>query len=130
MIHHQQLEKEKWMSVDSHYYVHDIPGRLRVKIPMIKHHPFVARQVRSLFEHLKGIESISMNSLTGSVIFYYDPALILNEQILNILKENNLFDDTRAITNDHYIQNMVSKGGEAVGKVFFCWVLEKALEEV
>lgn len=111
-----------------YYYIHDIPGRLRIKTPVIKNNPDCIYQIRRLFEEIEGIKRISENMVTGSIIFYYDPHKIGQKQILEILKVNEIFDETRAITNDQYIQTAVSKGSHAVGRAVLGWVVSKALE--
>jgi copper chaperone CopZ len=111
------------------YYVHKIPGRLRVKIGIIKDNPAKGGRVQELLHSLNGVETCRVNPVTGSVTVHYDTNLITCEQILHFLEENNYFDESKAIDNEQYIRSAVSNAGEAVGKVVFNWALGKAFEE-
>ena len=63
-------------------YLHNVPGRLRVKIPSIKHMNYKARKVESLFEFREGIERVRANALTGSLTINYDPERVSVDQLL------------------------------------------------
>jgi hypothetical protein len=58
------------------YYLHHVPGRLRVKTPFIKGSEERALEVQNFLQRLGGIESISANTVTGSLTIYYNPAEI------------------------------------------------------
>lgn len=110
------------------YYLHSIPGRLRVKIPSVKGQADKANAVQSLLREMNGIESISANTVTGSVVVKYVPALLQSEQILSILKKNSLFDETSAVTMDLAVAEAGSKVGRALSKAFCGWAVGRALE--
>lgn len=105
------------------YYIHTIPGRLRVKIPLIKGDSPRAFQVQELLESLDGVESVAANTLTGSVVVNYDSDILTDEQLLGILERHNYFDESRAITNEEYML-----AGGAIGKAVFGWAVGKAFE--
>ena len=65
------------------FYVHDIPGRLRVKIPMLKGKTEMSDSVLGLFRNMTGVKNVSVNNVTGSVVFQYDPAVVRSNQILD-----------------------------------------------
>jgi hypothetical protein len=111
------------------YYVHHTPGRLRVRIPDVKGNTSRAKRVEKLFENVEGIDNVTLNALTGSVVVNYDTDMMGSEAILKILKENNYFDDARMITNEEYIQSSVSKAGKTVSKALFGWAVGKAIED-
>jgi hypothetical protein len=110
------------------YYVHNVPGRLRVKIPIIKCRKNKCREIARLFRDFNGIENMSVNDITGSVVINYDLDMIRPDEILKVLEDNGYFDKTQAIKNDKYLQKAASKTSEAVGKALFGWVVGKALE--
>lgn len=68
-------------------YVHALNGRLRIKIPEIKGSPMRARELEDHFRLLTGMEQVSANPLTGSLLFLYDPDLLTQEEIFGELKE-------------------------------------------
>jgi len=110
------------------FYIHHIPGRLRVKIPMIQGDEKAVGKVQALLQHFEGIRSVSANTLTGSIVVNYDTSALCSEQILAALKANGYFDESRAVSSDQYIQATVSKVGREVSKAFFGWAVGKAFE--
>jgi hypothetical protein len=91
------------------FYMHQIPGRLRVKTPFIKGNPERACEAERLLEFIPGIKSVSANTITGSLVIRYDPKTISAESITEALTDARLFNPAKAITNDEYIHAMASK---------------------
>ena len=110
------------------YYMHSVPGRLRIKIPAIKGHPEKAKTVQALLRDLDGIESIRANTITGSIVVRYEPGRSLSERIPSILTENGLFDKTRTFGMEHAVYESSSKAGQALSKAFCGWAVGRALE--
>ncbi len=110
------------------YYIHDVPGRLRVKTPLIKSRPQMADEVRTALGAVTGINSVTVNTVTGSIVIYYDARLITSKAVLDILIKKKYFDITRAVTNDQYIHSAASKAGMILGRALFGVFVEKALE--
>ncbi len=67
------------------HYVYNVPGRLRVKTPIVKRKRGSARHVEELVNRLRSIKSSSVNTTTGSVVVLYDPKTINSDVILNAL---------------------------------------------
>ena len=101
------------------YYIHSVPGRSRVKTPLIRGNEKMAEEVAGLLQTLRGIISVKTNTLTGSLVTSYDPTIINQKEIVGSLKGNGYFDESKAVTNDHYIQSAVSKVAHIVNKAFF-----------
>ncbi|EFK08932.1 conserved hypothetical protein [delta proteobacterium NaphS2] len=110
------------------YYMHNVPGRLRVKIPAIKGHPEAARGVQALLREIEGVESIRANTVTGSIVVKYIPGRSLGERILSVLTENGHFDKSQAFNMDHAVYESSSKAGEVLSKAFCGWAVGRALE--
>jgi Heavy metal associated domain 2 len=51
---------------------HQVPGRVRMKIPAGKGNPDLLKQVSETFAVIPGIEHVTVNPTTGSVVLYYD----------------------------------------------------------
>jgi hypothetical protein len=51
---------------------HQVPGRIRLKIPAAKGNAELLRQISETFGIIPGIEQITVNPTTGSVIMHYD----------------------------------------------------------
>lgn len=109
------------------YYVHHVPGRLRIKIPSIKGRAAKSVQVKSLLA-IDGVEDIAVNTITGSVVVTYQPERVSVEALLSILKHNGLYDQNCTIGCDEQIQRATQKAASHVGRAAFGWVVGKALE--
>src|SRR5271165_658152 len=51
---------------------HQVPGRVRMKIPAGKGNPELLKQISEVFGVIPGIEEITVNPTTGSVVLHYD----------------------------------------------------------
>jgi hypothetical protein len=51
---------------------HQVPGRVRMKIPAGKGNPELLKQVSEAFGAIPGIEEVTVNPTTGSVVLHYD----------------------------------------------------------
>jgi hypothetical protein len=51
---------------------HQVPGRVRMKIPAGKDNPELLKQISDAFGVIPGIEEVTINPTTGSVVLYYD----------------------------------------------------------
>jgi hypothetical protein len=51
---------------------HQVPGRVRMKIPAGKGNPELLQQIADTFGVIPGIEQVTVNPTTGSVILHYD----------------------------------------------------------
>ena len=109
------------------YYVHHVPGRLRVRIPQIRKNGHSAKKVQCLLD-IYGVDNLSVNHLTGSVVVNFDPGLTSADQLLSVLKANGLYDNTQAITCDEQIQRASQKAASKFGRAVFGYAVGKALE--
>lgn len=51
---------------------HQVPGRIRMKVPSLKADPELADQIKQTFGAVPGIEQVAINPITGSVVLHYD----------------------------------------------------------
>jgi hypothetical protein len=51
---------------------HQVPGRVRMKIPAGKGNPDLLKQISEILGIIPGIEEITVNPTTGSVVLHYD----------------------------------------------------------
>jgi copper chaperone CopZ len=110
------------------YYVHDVPGRLRVKTPSVKGNPVKALQVEGLLSGKKGVLSVASNQTTGSVVINYDTSVASKKEILEVLREGGHFDPSKAITNEQVIEDSFSKGGKWLSKAILGLVVDRVFE--
>jgi hypothetical protein len=53
--------------------VHQVPGRLRIRILGTKGNPGEAARVKARIESMRGVCAATVNAVTGSVVIHYDP---------------------------------------------------------
>ncbi len=109
------------------YYVHQVPGRLRIKSPSIKNNQTEAVVVENLLKEMEGIKSTSVSTLTGSVVVNYDSRMVTDQEIISRLTDIGHFNPAKAKTHDEYIQGAISTAGEIVWKAFFGSFVDVAL---
>jgi hypothetical protein len=51
---------------------HQVPGRIRLKVPKAKENPELMEQIKQMFVAIPGIEDVTVNPTTGSVVLHYD----------------------------------------------------------
>jgi Heavy metal associated domain 2 len=51
---------------------HQVPGRIRMKIPSAKGNPELLEQMKQTFAVIPGIEQVTINPATGSLVLHYD----------------------------------------------------------
>ncbi len=110
------------------YYIHDVPGRLRVRIPRLKRSNDTAEAIRRILASIEGIDSTAINTLTGSVVVNYNSKSLNAARILDSLTQNGYFDSIAAERNNAGLPPAVSRAGGLIGKALFGLVLEKAFE--
>jgi hypothetical protein len=89
-------------------YVHHVPGRLRVRTPMVKNNRAGAEEVERLLLAAMGVEKVVINLTTGSCLVSYDPSTTTRDDIISLLSVKGYFDRSGAITNDEYFQRVAS----------------------
>ena len=104
------------------YYIHDIPGRLRVMSPSIKRNKSVAEEVERLIGNVCGVDCVNVNLRTGSLLVNYNPKTLKYYDIVNMLQAKGYFDYSKAVTNDQYIHNAASKVSEIALSVITTFV--------
>jgi len=109
-------------------YVHNVPGRLRLRTPHLKRNADTADEIRKALSTLNGIGAVDINLTTGSILINYNHKIIRHEEVLDLLRRRGYYDATRTETTDEYIHKAASKAGSVIGKAIFGTVVEKALE--
>jgi hypothetical protein len=66
---------------------HALPGRVRLKIPGVKDNPKLARQAQERLGQVAGIQRVEANSATGSLLLFYDLAMLASVETLGPLGE-------------------------------------------
>lgn len=108
------------------YYVHEVPGRLRIKIPSLKNNSREAGNVRRLLEDFSGVTSASVNTVTGSVVVGFDPRALTSQGILHALAQHRYIDLREAIGSASAPKDPMVQMGAALSKVAVGLVLDRA----
>ncbi len=84
-------EKKKKATKFKLQIAHQTPGRVRMKVPSAKGDPDLLREIGEAFGVIPGIERVTVNATTGSVILHYDTddhAAVNNRLTQRFLSEN------------------------------------------
>lgn len=69
------------------HHLHHIPGRLRLRVPAIKHNEHHARAVGRVLGETDGVLRHAVSSVTGSVVVHYAPGRLDPQQLIDRLRE-------------------------------------------
>ncbi len=69
------------------HYVHQVPGRLRIRSRAFNCNPSKVRQVESRLKETEGVLDVRHNSRNGSLTIQYDPASGAEPLVLGALTE-------------------------------------------
>jgi len=108
--------------------MHNIPGRLRVKSPLLKRNDAAADKLKMALSSVQGIAAVDFNSTTGSLLINYNHRTTDHEDIIGLLERKGYFDRKKAMSNDGYLHNAAEKTGRVIGKAALGMALEKAFE--
>ena len=103
-------------------YIHNTPGRLRVKTKIIKNNEETAAHARKFIDQIRGVKSVSTNTVTGSITILYNIKTIKYNMILDILKDYGVIGKKQ--TTPH-VDKTSTRLVEFVGKFLFGLVVEK-----
>jgi hypothetical protein len=86
------------------HYIHHIPGTLRIKNPIFKNNVAILDKFSNCFLGSAGIEYVTTNPLTGSVIVNYNTAVIHPDRLVEILKNGEFFNGDQTPGLDRIIR--------------------------
>lgn len=110
------------------YYIHSVPGRLRVKSPLVKGNQAAIRKVEELLNPIEGVISVFGNKITGSIIVVYDWKAVTSDTIIDLLKTEGYFEPSKAVTHDQYVNRAAVKAVQLVGRSVAGAFIGQALE--
>lgn len=109
-------------------YVHNVPGRLRVKNPMFKNISVHYEVRKSLVEMGHGIGTAEFNATTGSLLIHYNQTEIHHQDILNALARRGFYYPDKTVTNDQVVHQATSTAFNIVAKAVSGAFLDVALQ--
>jgi copper chaperone CopZ len=90
-------------------YIHNVPGRVRIKNDVLKRNPGSVDEIRKALSTISGIGTVDINLTTGSILVHYNPKITNCEEIARLLENRGFFESSKAITNDEYFKEKISK---------------------
>ena len=91
------------------YYIHHLPGRLRIRSPIVRRNEGAEKGIFAALGAVAGITSIAIDGRTGSCLIHYDPSSACQEEIVLALSERGYFNPGEAITHDDYMRIAATK---------------------
>lgn len=108
------------------YYLHEVPGRLRIKLPELRRNDELADELQRELNSLYGVESTMVNTVTGSVIVHHDAEIIGSGSILAFLASEKYIDLSRAVSSEKHTEKILAHAGRAVSKALLGLALDRA----
>lgn len=103
-------------------YIHSVPGRLRIKIALIKKNEEIALHTRKFIRQIRGVKSVATNTVTGSITILYNTKTVKSNTILDILKESNFISNQKTTPQ---VDKTLSRFVEFAGKFLLGLAIEK-----
>ncbi len=103
-------------------YVHDLPGRLRVRIPRLKGDAITANHLVNQVNQIAGISSVIANPVTGSILIQYDASIVNSATCLAVL---NIQTPREPVESESSRAHRLSS---KVAEAALWYLLEKTLE--
>jgi hypothetical protein len=111
------------------YYVHEVPGRLRIKMPALRRNPKLGREIETLLRNFSGITYSSVNSVTGSVLVNYDTDFVTSGAILNTLAREGYIDLRKALPSRKEMDDSLANTiGQVASKALISYAIERVFE--
>ncbi len=109
------------------YYLHETPGRLRIKIPGLKGNARALESVRDELTDLVGVREVTANAMTGSIIVIHHRGALRTQDVLSLLEEQGHIDARSGAPTAVYNDQAFSRAGAVVGKALFGMAVQRAL---
>ena len=107
------------------YLVHDVPGRLRVKLEKLRNNPYRLKQVQDLLA-IEGVHRVKSSPVTGSVVVEYDNLALNSGNLIDLLNSNGY--DIAICRNQQKVIESHEKIAMNIGRATFSWVAGMVLE--
>jgi hypothetical protein len=110
------------------YYIHNTPGRLRLKIPQLKRNIMLADEISLMLREKRGVQSVEINTLTGSLKVNFNDSIISSNSLLNLLSQEGHIDLTKLVSSKNHMDSLFSGAGQVASKALFSLAIDKAFE--
>ena len=119
-------------------YMHELPGRLRVRCPLLRKNTEKTTAIRDSLVSTCGVKSVTVNPTTGSFTVYYDQDRTSGTDLLGILEKHGCHSEAvpaaKPISTRTGIPIAIVRGralssrNPQIAKAVAGFVVEKAIE--
>jgi hypothetical protein len=119
-------------------YMHELPGRLRVRCPLLRKNTEKTTAIRDSLVSTCGVKSVTVNPTTGSFTVYYDQDRTSGTELLAILEKHGCHREAIPTAEPIYTRTgmpiavvrgrALSSRSPQIGKAVAGYVIEKAIE--
>jgi len=99
------------------FYLHVVPGRLKIKGEEFKKRANLKEKLRSELNIFDGIKDIEYNPNTGSIIIWYDQKALSATTILEHLEKVGLLNQKDLLSHEDYLIHTSLNFGKRIGKM-------------
>jgi len=100
---------EKRKNNTMQYYIHYVPGRIRIQTPKLHENAGNAAQFEKFMKAIKGVTAVETHVVTGSAIIHFNEKTINCEQVIGILEKEAYFCLAHAETCDEVIEKTTER---------------------
>jgi hypothetical protein len=99
------------------YYLHAVPGRLKIKGEEFKKRANLKEKLKSELSVFDGIKDIEYNPNTGSIIIWYDQKALSATTILEHLERVGFLNQKNLLSHEDYLIHTSLNFGKRIGKM-------------
>jgi hypothetical protein len=99
------------------FYLHAVPGRLKIKGEEFKKRANLKEKLRSELSVFDGIKDIEHNPNTGSIIIWYDQKALSATTILEHLERAGFLNQKNLLSHEDYLIHTSLNFGKRIGKM-------------
>lgn len=116
-------------------YIHQIPGRLRIRTQSIRKNPDMAEMIGQTLLEVNGIQSYRVNRHAGSIVVHYDTNILTDQVVSELCRQYCLSGSTESVEAAGQKKVTLPKApvstraqlGKAIFKVFVQQTVERSV---
>lgn len=109
-------------------YVHNVPGRLRIKSPSLKYMNKQCSATQEMLSLIEGVEEVRANPSIGSITVIYDKDETTGEILLRALEKGKIISRQTIKKKDPLFVDAATGAGEKAGKAILRYMVDHALK--
>lgn len=110
------------------HYIHHVPGRLRIRSPLLKRDNERAKAAEEFLQSIEGVSSVRANTVTGSIILTYERDIVSSEAILDAAAQRGYYRPEAVQHVDGQLHDLTARTSGTLGKLLFGFVVKEAVE--